>query len=145
MIVICAKLFLNHTMHNKVMGRSRTGFTEVYPQSSSADCDLDLKSSDMVLVCDTLSCHDNYLCQIIFKSHYVRLSYGPDTFLEHTHTHTDRVNSICSSAILWRGHNKISSNQFFLKVAATDQSSKSLLYCLKLTPIALSAPAQEAE
>ena len=75
-------------MHNKVIGRSRTGFTEVYAQIASADCDLDLKSGDMVLVCDTLSCHDNNLCKIIFKSHYVRLGYGPDTFLEHTHTRT---------------------------------------------------------
>ena len=28
------------TMHNKVMGRTRTGFTEVYAQSLSADLDL---------------------------------------------------------------------------------------------------------
>ena len=34
--------FLNFTMHNKVMSRTRTGFTEVYEQSLSADCDLDL-------------------------------------------------------------------------------------------------------
>ena len=33
MIFICAKLFLNPTKHNKVMGRTRTGFTEVYVQS----------------------------------------------------------------------------------------------------------------
>ena len=33
MIIICAKLFLNPTMHNKVMGRTRTGFTEVCTQS----------------------------------------------------------------------------------------------------------------
>ena len=42
MIIICANLFLNPTMHNKVMGRTRTGFTEVYAQSLSADYDLDL-------------------------------------------------------------------------------------------------------
>ena len=42
MIIICAKLFLNSNVHNKVMGRTRTGFTEVYAQSLSADCDLDL-------------------------------------------------------------------------------------------------------
>ena len=41
-IIICAKLFSNPTLHNKVMGRTRTGFTEVYAQSLSADCDLDL-------------------------------------------------------------------------------------------------------
>ena len=91
-------------MHNKVMGRTRTGFTKVYTKSLSADCDLDLLPSGMVLVRDTSSCHDDHLCQIIFKSHHVRLSYGPDTILEHTHT--QRVNSICPSAILWRGHKK---------------------------------------
>ena len=42
MMIVCAKLFSNSTMHNKVMGRTRTGFTEVYAQSLSADCDLDL-------------------------------------------------------------------------------------------------------
>ena len=29
-------------MHNKVMGWTRTGFTEVYAQSLSVDCDFDL-------------------------------------------------------------------------------------------------------
>ena len=33
MIIICAKLFSNPTMHNKVMGQTLTGFTEVYAQS----------------------------------------------------------------------------------------------------------------
>ena len=70
MMIICAKLFLNPTMHNKVMGLTRTGFTEVYTQSLSADCDLDLQPSDMFFFHDTLSCHDNYLCQISFNSHH---------------------------------------------------------------------------
>ena len=35
MMIICAKLFSIPTMHNKVMGRTRTGFTEVYAQSLS--------------------------------------------------------------------------------------------------------------
>ena len=48
-MIISAKLFSNPTMHNKVMGWTRTGFTEVYAQSFSADCDLDLCSSDMTL------------------------------------------------------------------------------------------------
>ena len=47
------------------MSRSRTGFTEVYAQSLSADWDLDLQPSDMVFVHDTLSCHDDHLSQII--------------------------------------------------------------------------------
>ena len=42
MMIICAKLFSNPIMHDKVMDRTRTGFTEVYAQSLSADCDLDL-------------------------------------------------------------------------------------------------------
>ena len=42
MIIIFAKLFLNPTIHNKVMDLTRTGFTEVYALSLSADCDLDL-------------------------------------------------------------------------------------------------------
>ena len=33
MINICAKLFLNATMRNEVVGRIRTGFTEVCAQS----------------------------------------------------------------------------------------------------------------
>ena len=57
-------------MHNKVMGLTQIGYTEIYAQSLTADCDLDLWPSDMVFVRDTLSCHDNHLCQIIFKSHY---------------------------------------------------------------------------
>ena len=69
MMIICAKLFLNPTMHNKVMGRTRTGFTEVYAQSLCVDCDLGPRLSDMILVGDMSSCHDNHLCQIIFKSY----------------------------------------------------------------------------
>ena len=88
MMIICAKLFTNLTMHSKVMSRTRTEFTEVYAKSLSADCDIDLWPSDMVLVLDTLSCHDGHLCQIIFKSQHVRLGYGPDTILEYTNTHT---------------------------------------------------------
>ena len=41
-IIICAKSFLNLPMRNKVMGRTRTGFSEVYAQRLSANCDLDL-------------------------------------------------------------------------------------------------------
>ena len=108
---LCHIIF-NPTMYNNVMGRTRTGFTEVYAQTLSADCESDLAPSDMVLVCDILSCHDDHLCQIIFRSHNVWLSYVPDTILEHTH----RANSICPSAISWRGHKKVIrgdfSNQF---------------------------------
>ena len=61
MMIICSNLFSNPAMHNKVMGRTRTGFTEVYVQSLSADWNFDLKPSDMVLVRDTSSFH-NHLC-----------------------------------------------------------------------------------
>ena len=37
MRIICAKLFSNPSMHNKVMVRTGKGFTEVYAQSLSAD------------------------------------------------------------------------------------------------------------
>ena len=94
MMIICAKLFSNPVMHKKIMGRTRTGFTEVYAQSLSAGCDFDFCSSDMVLVCDTSSCHDDHLCQIIFKSHHVQLSYGPDTILEYTNSHTWTGNTL---------------------------------------------------
>ena len=58
-------------MHNKVMGWTQPGFTEVYAQSLSADCDLDLSPSEKNIVWDTLfETNDDYLCQIIFKSHY---------------------------------------------------------------------------
>ena len=64
MMIICAKIFSNLTMHNKVIGWTQTGTTEVYAQSFSVDCDLDLRPSDMVLVCDTSSCHE----QVSLKS-----------------------------------------------------------------------------
>ena len=76
-------------MHNKVTGRTQTGFTEVYEHSLSADFDLENNMAQM-----THLFHDDHLCQIIFKSHHVWLSYGPDMILEytnthkHTHTHT---------------------------------------------------------
>ena len=36
MMIICAKLFVNITMHDKVVN-----FSEAYAQSFSADCDID--------------------------------------------------------------------------------------------------------
>ena len=63
MVIICAKLFSNPTMHNKVMGRTQTGFIEAYAQKVSANCDLDLLPSGMVLVLNTLSCHANHCAE----------------------------------------------------------------------------------
>ena len=54
-------------MNNKVMVPTRTGFIEVYAQGLSEDCDLNLYPSDMVLVHDTLSCHDDHLCQLFLN------------------------------------------------------------------------------
>ena len=78
-IIIFAKLFLSPSMLPKVMGPTRTFSTEVYAQSLSADCDLDLLPIDMFFVRDTLSCRDNDLCQIIFESHHASQNYGSDT------------------------------------------------------------------
>ena len=41
-VITGAKLFSNPIMHDKVMNRTRTGFTEAYAQSLSSNCDLDL-------------------------------------------------------------------------------------------------------
>ena len=70
MMIICANLFFEIPAHMTVIGRTQTGFIEAYAQSLIADCDLDLRPSDIVFVHDTSSCHDNYLYQIIFKSHH---------------------------------------------------------------------------
>ena len=67
---LCQIIFSNPTMHDKVMDGTRTGSAEVYAQILSADCDLDLRPSDMVLVRNTVFCHDDYLSQIIFQFHY---------------------------------------------------------------------------
>ena len=52
-------------------GYTRTGFTEIYAQSLSADCAI-----GMVLVHDTLFCHDDHLYQIIFISDHAWQSSG---------------------------------------------------------------------
>ena len=51
-------------MHYKIMGRTRTGFTEVYAESLSSDCDLDLGPSYMVPVRETSSCHDDHFTKL---------------------------------------------------------------------------------
>ena len=57
-------------MYYKGMGQTQTGFTKAYAQSLSPDYDLDLWPSNVVSVC-----HDDYLCQIIYKSHPAWQSY----------------------------------------------------------------------
>ena len=43
-----------------------TGFIAAYEQSLCMVYDLELSASDMIFVCNTSSCHDNYLCYIIY-------------------------------------------------------------------------------
>ena len=42
MIIICATLFINPNIDDQVMDRREQVFTEIYEQSLSADCDIDL-------------------------------------------------------------------------------------------------------
>ena len=64
MIIICAKLFIKSTIHDKVMGQTRTAFTEAYAQSFSAACDFDLALTHrfVISICSKLfiksSMHD---------------------------------------------------------------------------------------
>ena len=60
----------------------RTCFTEANAQRLCVDYDLDIRPSyisDIILARDTLSCHDNHLCQLVFKLNYAIQSYGLDT------------------------------------------------------------------
>ena len=70
MMIICAILFLNPTTHNKVMGRTQTGFTEVYAQSLSADCDLDLDLATLFLFTTHRLVMIIICAKMAFKSHY---------------------------------------------------------------------------
>ena len=92
-------------MHDEVMGRTQTGFTEAYAQSLSVDCDLDLATWLLFTI-----------YRLIKMVIYANLFSNPtiqDKFMGRTcfwntktHTYTDRVNYICPSAISWLGHNK---------------------------------------
>ena len=105
MMIVNTKSFSNPTLHNKVMGRTRTGFTIVNAQSLSADCDLDLWPNDMVLVATHYPVMVTICAQLFSNpSCMAKLRPGHDSETHtHTHTHTDRVNSICSSAIYGGG------------------------------------------
>ena len=54
-------------MHNKVMCRTLTGFTEVYAQSLSADCDLDLDLATLFLFATHILVMI-IICAILFSS-----------------------------------------------------------------------------
>ena len=74
---ICAELFLNPTMHDKVMGRTATGFTEVYAQSLNAICDLYLATGFLLAIHHLVMM---IICVSLFlKPHCVWQSYGLDT------------------------------------------------------------------
>ena len=55
---------------NKDMRRTRRVFTDANELTVGANCDLDLCPSGMVLAHGTLSCRDENLCHIIFKTHH---------------------------------------------------------------------------
>ena len=57
-------------MQDKVPSWIQQTSIVAYEQSLSTDFDHDLWASDMVFVCEKLSCHDNQLCQINYKSHH---------------------------------------------------------------------------
>ena len=63
--------------------RGSTSITEVFAQCIRADCDLDFRPSDMVLICNILTSIDDFLCQLIFKSHLACQSYVLDTVRYH--------------------------------------------------------------
>ena len=65
MIFVCNTSYChNHLCH--IIYKS--DFTEIYAQSLIAYCDIDLRSRDMVLVHDTLVCHDDRLYHNNLKS-----------------------------------------------------------------------------
>ena len=74
---LCKIIYKSHHAWNSY-GSDMNSFTKANAQSLSGHCDLDLWPSNMVLVCNTLFCHDAYLCHIIFKSHQAWQSYGLD-------------------------------------------------------------------
>ena len=76
-------------MQYKVMGRTQNSFTGAYAQRLSANCDLNLKPSDMVLARYT-SYHDYYVCQIIFKSHDAGRCYESGMILEQRERERER-------------------------------------------------------
>ena len=50
MMIICAKLFINPTIHGKLMSRIVTGFIEAYAQSLRANCDFDFELATWYLL-----------------------------------------------------------------------------------------------
>ena len=74
---LCQTILKSHYAWHR--GQTGTGITEGYAQSLSANCDFDIWPTTMILIHDTSSCHNDYLCQIIFKSHHAWQSYGLDT------------------------------------------------------------------
>ena len=63
------------------MSRTQNIFMIAYTQSLCAQCDLDLQTSDIVLVCNTLTFHDTCLCHI--KSHHAGKVCRPDKKMFH--------------------------------------------------------------
>ena len=77
----------------KVIGQTHTGSNKDYSQSLSANCDLDLQPSNMVLAHDASSSHDGLLCQIISippcrRDISLTQFWNTQTHTPHTHKHT---------------------------------------------------------
>ena len=83
-------------MHNNVMGQTRTGFTDIYAQSLSADFDLDLWPSDMVLVRNTSSCPDNQL----FLNHFKILPCITKLWVGHKQVSLKSINNLSADCDL---------------------------------------------
>ena len=66
---------------NNVMSRIRTGFTEAFAENVSADCDVDLWRSDIILAHYTLSSRWSFVPNNFYKFYYAWRSYGSDTIL----------------------------------------------------------------
>ena len=77
MIIICAKLFSN-LMHNKVMGLTRTGFTEIYAQSLSGAVPLTFDLATWFLF-GTHRLVMMIFCAKLFSNLTMQNSYGLDT------------------------------------------------------------------
>ena len=100
MIIICAKLFINPNIDHQVMGRHKQ-----VSLKSMHNVEVQTVTLTFDLVTWFLFMTYCLVMMIICASRTAKLRPGHDSGT-HKHTHTDRVNSICPSAISWRGNKK---------------------------------------
>ena len=77
LVLVCVRLLWS--IKADFVSYNNTGETTEGPWRLKRLTYIDIWPSDKVLASDTLSCHDNHLCHIIFKSHHAIQSYGLDT------------------------------------------------------------------